>query len=776
LFLVKIDHFGVKMYSTVLFNRMIPSLSQARSLVFVITLPLSAQVNVLTYQYDASRAGANLNESVLTPANVNQSQFGKLFSFTVDGYVYGQPLYLGNVSIAGQGTHNVVLVATEHDSVYAFDADNGSGANTAPLWHVSFINAAAGVTTVPYADTGCNQIVPELGITSTPVIDAASGTVYVVAMTKEAAGETAGETAGGGATYVQRLHALDISNGAERPGSPVSIQATYPGTGEGGSTLVFVARNYKQRPGLLLLNGVVYAAFSSHCDIGTYHGWLMGYDAKTLKQVSVYNNTPNGNQGSFWEGNAAPAADANGNIYVVAGNGTFDYPDGGGDLGESYIKLSSTGGLGVIDYFAPFNFGQLDSADLDVGSAGVALIGDEAGSASHPHLMVGAGKEGRIYVLDRDNLGKWQNGADSQIVASLAGAIGGLFGNPAYFNKTVYFGGAGDNLKAFSLANAKLGTSPSSESSGQFAYPGGVPSISANGTSNGIVWFLEASNILHAYDASNLGHELYNSNQNRSRDGLASYVKFSVPTIADGKVYVGTQNSVVVFGLLSGPTMAVANAASGQAGIAAAGSIISIYGSGMAQTTLPAAGFPLPATLAGATVTIGGISAPIFYASPLQINAQVPFQVTAGSAQVIVKLGSNVVGSSSITVASVAPGLFLGSNGQAAALNQDGSANGPGNPAAVGSVVAVFLTGLGPVNHAVATGAAASGNPLSNVSGNVSAVVGGVVAEALFAGLAPGFAGLYQVNIRVPQVAEGNLALVVSVGGVGSNAGLISVR
>jgi uncharacterized protein (TIGR03437 family) len=736
---------------------------------FVITLPLWAQVNVLTYQYDNSRAGANLNESVLTPANVNQSQFGKLFSFAVDGYVYGQPLYLGNMSIAGKGTHNLVLVATEHDSVYAFDADSSSGANAAPLWHVSFINAAAGVSTVPYADTGCNQIVPELGITSTPVIDAASGTVYVVAMTKE--------TEGGSANYVQRLHALDISTGAERSSSPVEIQATYPGTGEGGGTLVFAPRNYKQRPGLLLLNGVVYAAFSSHCDIGTYHGWLLGYDAKTLKQVAVYNNTPNGNQGSFWQGNAAPAADAEGNIYVVAGNGTFDYPDGGGDLGESYIKLSSAGGLAAIDYFAPFNFGELDGADLDVGSAGVALIGDEAGSASHPHLLVGAGKEGRIYVLDRDNLGKWRNGADSQIVASLAGAIGGgLFGNPAYFNKTVYFGGAGDNLKAFSLGNAKLGTSPSSETGAQFGYPGGVPSISANGTTNGIVWFLETSNILHAYDASNLGHELYNSNQNRSRDALASYVKFSVPTIANGKVYVGTQSSVAVYGLLTGPTMGVANAASGQAGIAAPGSIISIYGSGIAQTTLPAASLPLPATLAGATVTISGINAPIFYASPVQINAQVPFQIAPGNAAVVVKLGSNVVGSSSITVKSIAPGMFLGSGGQAAALNQDGSANGAGNPAAVGSVMAVFLTGLGPVNHAVATGAAASANPISNVTGTVSATVGGVAAQVSFAGLAPGFAGLYQVNIRVPQVAEGNLALVVSVGGVGSNSGLVSVR
>ena len=734
----------------------------------VMALPLGAQVNVLTYQYDNSRAGANLNETLLTPANVNQSQFGKLFSFTVDGYVYGQPLYVGNVNIVGKGTHNVVLVATEHDSVYAFDADSDAGANAAPLWHVSFINPATGVTTVPYADTGCDQIMPELGITSTPVIDTTSGTVYVIAMTKE--------SAGGVATYVHRLHALNISSGAELRVSPVAIQATYPGTGEGGSTLGFAPLNYKQRPGLLLLNGVVYTAWSSHCDSGYYHGWLMGYDAKTLAQVSVYNNTPNGNQGSFWAGGAAPAADANGNIYLVAGNGAFDYPSGGGDLGESYIKLASTGGLKVADYFAPFNFSDLDDGDQDVGSAGVALAGDEAGSASHPHLMVGAGKEGRIYVLDRDNLGKWQAGSDSQIVASLPGAIGGLFGNPAYFNKMVYFGGSGDNLKAFSLANATLGTSPSSQSSASFGYPGCVPSISANGVSNGIAWVLESSNILHAYDAGNLGHELYNSNQNSARDALDSYVKFSAPTIANGKVYVGTQNSLAVFGLLAGPMLAVANAASGQAAIAAPGSIISIYGSGMAQATMSAAGLPLPVTLGGAAVTIGGIAAPIFYASPVQINAQVPFQVTAGGADVVVKLGGNVVGSSSVTVQSVAPGLFLGSGGQAAALNQDGSANSPSNPAGVGSVIAVFMTGLGPVDHAVATGAAASVNPLSHVTGMVSAVIGGQSAQVAFAGLAPGFAGLYQVNVRVPQVAAGSLAVVISVNGVVGNSGLVTVR
>jgi uncharacterized protein (TIGR03437 family) len=745
---------------------MISRLSRA-VLMFPWVLPLGAQVNVLTYQYDNSRAGANLNETVLTPANVNQNQFAKLFSFPVDGYIYGQPLYVGNVTVAGKGTHNVVLAATENDSVYAFDADSGTGANATPLWHVSFLNPAAGVTSVPYADTGCDQITPELGITSTPVIDASSGTVYVVAMTKE--------SAGGSATYVHRLHALDISSGKERPSSPVAIQATYPGTGEGGSTLDFAPRYYKQRPGLLLLNGVVYTGFSSHCDGGAYHGWLMGYDAKTLKQLSVYNNTPNGNQGSFWGGGAAPAADANGNIYLVAGNGTFDYANGGGDLGESYIKLSTSGTVKEVDYFAPFNFSELNDGDVDVGSAGVALIGDEAGSASHRHLLVGAGKEGRIYVLDRDNLGKWQSGSDSQIVASLAGGIGGLFGNPAYYNKSVYFCGSGDHLKAFSLANATLGTFPSSQTNAGFGYPGAVPSISANGTKNGIAWMLESSAILHAFDASNLSHELYNSNQNSSRDALGSYVKYSVPMIANGKVYAGTQKSLVVFGPLSAPAATVVNAAGGEPGVIASGSIISIYGSGLAQSVMSASGFPLPSSLEGASVTIGGLTAPMFYASPVQINAQVPYQVTAGNTMVIFKSGGGI-GTIGATVQNVEPGLFVSANGQAAALNQDGSANSSANAAAVGSVVSLFLTGLGAVDHAVATGTAASANPLSHVTGKVSATIGGVSAPVTFAGLAPGFVGLYQVNVRVPQAGAGNQSVVVSVNSVSSNSAGIYTR
>jgi uncharacterized protein (TIGR03437 family) len=730
-------------------------------------LPLSAQVSVLTYQYDASRAGANLNESVLTKANVSVNQFGKLFSYPVDGYVYGQPLYLPNVTIPQKGIHDVVYVATEHDSVYAFDADTNSGANSAPLWQVSFINPGAGVTTVPYQDTGCSQIVPELGITSTPVIDPDSGTIYVVAMTKE--------TAGSVTTYVHRLHALDVATGAEKAGSPVAIQASVPGTGEGGTTIVFRAKDYKERAGLVLWNGIVYTAWASHCDIGQYHGWLIGYDAKTLRQTAVYNNTPNGNEASFWAGGAAPAVDAAGNIYVVGGNGTFDTGGKGPDAGESYLKLSTSGGLALADYFTPFNYASLNQSDLDVGSAGVALLPDEAGSSQHPHLMVGAGKEGRIYLLDRDNLGKVQAGSDSQIVQSIPGAIGALFGNPAYYNKTIYFCGLGDRLKAFPISGARMAATPASQSAAQFASPGCVPTISANGTADGIVWILEASGMLHAYDASNLATELYNSNQNKTRDALGATVKFSVPTVVNGKAYAGTQSSLAVYGLLSGVATSVANAASGDASAVAPGSIASMYGSGLAPSIAIAGAFPLPPLLGGASVSVNGVAAPLFYAGPNQINFQVPV-LLSGNAAVIVTAGGLQTGARSVPLRNTAPGIFLLPQGRAAAVNQDGSVNSPDRTAAPASLLAVYATGLGAVNPPVATATPAPTVSLSVVTAAVTATVGGQPATVLFAGLAPGYAGLYQVNLMVPQLAPGDYPLQISAGGVASNTATISIR
>jgi uncharacterized protein (TIGR03437 family) len=707
------------------------------------SLATALLINVLTYQYDNTRAGVNSQEVILTPANVDSSQFGKLFSQPVDGVLYGQPLYLAGVAIPGQGTHNVIYVATEHDSVYAFDADT----NQAPLWHTSFLGA--GVTTVPAADTGCSQIVPEIGITSTPVIDPQSGAIYVVAMTKESG------------NYVQRLHALDVATGAEKPGSPVVIQASAPGTGEGGTTVVFQPKAYKQRPGLLLLNGVVYTLWSSHCDLGTYHGWIIGYDAHSLQQVTVYNDTPNGNEASFWNGGAAPAVDSAGNMYVVAANGTTDFSSPTNpDLGESYIRLTTNGGLALADYFTPFNYAQLNSADADTGSAGVALLGDEAGSAAHPHLMAGAGKEGRIYLLDRDNLGKFNSAGDTQTVQSIPGAIGGLFGNPAYFNARLYFCSSGDPLKAFPISNARMTTTPQSQSPTTFPYPGCVPTISANGTSNGIVWAIDPQGLLRAYDATNLANELYNSNQNSARDSLGSPVRFSVPTVANGKVYVGTQNALVVYGPLT-PPIAVSNAASGNAAALAPGSLASLYG-----TNLPVS----------PSLTVGGLAAPIFAAFPSQINFQIPFEAPTGAATVNLLANGATVASTSIPIQTFAPGLFTESGGQAAVLNQDYSVNTPGNPASVGSYIAAYLTGLGPVQPPVTTGALAPLNVLSFTTNTVTATIGGAPATVVFAGLAPGFAGLYQVNMLVPQLSPGRYPLQVSIGGTGSNTAYINIQ
>ncbi len=707
------------------------------------SLALGFLVNVTTYQYDNTRAGANKQETILTPGNVTVTQFGQLFSQSVDGYVYGQPLYLAGVSIPGMGTHNVVYVATEHDSVYAFDADS----SMASLWKVSLI--PVGGTTVPASDTECSQIEPELGITSTPVIDPQTGTIYVVAMTKESG------------NYVQRLHALNAATGTEQPNSPVVIQATYPGTGEGGTALVFQPKAYKQRPGLLLLNGVVYTFWSSHCDLGTYHGWIMGYDEQTLQQVTVWNDTPNGNGASLWSGGAGPAVDSAGNMYIVCANGTTDIPSGGSDLGESYVRLTTSSGLSTADYFTPFNYVELNQNDLDTGSAGVALLGDEAGSAAHPHLMAGAGKEGRIYLMDRDNLGHFNGSGDSGIVQSISGAIGALFGNPAYFNNALYFCGAGDRMKLYSVSNAQMTTAPASQSAVTFGSPGCVPTISSNGTSNGIVWAIDPSAILHAYDATNLANELYNSSQNSSRDSLGSAVKFSVPTVANGKVYAGTQNSLAVYGLLTQNPITISNAASGSATALAPGSIASLYG-----TNLPAS----PA------ITVNGVNAPVLAAISTQINFQIPFEVPTGSATVNLTANGSVVSSATIQLQAVGPGLFTQAGGQAAVLNPGYSVNNPSQPATGGSVLAAYLTGLGAVEPAVATGVAAPLNTLSTATGTVTATIGNMAATVVFAGLAPGYFGLYQVNVVAPQLPAGQYPLQITINGVASNAAPVSIQ
>ncbi|MBU6399983.1 MAG: chitobiase/beta-hexosaminidase C-terminal domain-containing protein, partial [Verrucomicrobia bacterium] len=514
-----------------------------------------AQVAVLTQHNNVARTGLNDQETILTPANVNPNSFGKLFSYPVDGYVCAQPLYVPSVAVLNRGTHNVLFIATEHDSVYAFDADSNIDTNASPLWHVSFINPSAGITTVPNGDVGSSDIVPEIGITSTPVIDPGSGTLYVEVKTKEP-----------GLVYRHRLHALDITSGAERPGSPALISATVTGTGDGNNgagQIPFNSLRQMNRPGLLLLNGVIYLAYASHGDNGPYHGWVFAYDAQSFQQVGVYNTTryDSPSLGGIWQSGDGPAADPAGNLYVETGNGAFNTAHGTLDicsLGDSFIKLSTTNGLHVADYFTPYNQASLNNGDVDLGSGGPVVLPDSVGSAAHPHLLVGCGKQGRVYLLDRDNLGHFNSTSDSQIVQEL-NIVNGTWSAPAYFNDQIYYQGAGDVLKAFQFSNGLLVSTPTSRSSTAFGFPGATPSISANGISNGIVWVLQndgyngspqsTPQVLHAYNATNLAVQLYASSMAGVRDQLGGAVKFTVPTIANGKVYVGSQYQVSAFGL-----------------------------------------------------------------------------------------------------------------------------------------------------------------------------------------------------------------------------------
>jgi hypothetical protein len=505
----------------------------------------SSSVDVLTYHYDNGRTGQNLNETALTPANVKSATFGKKGEFTVDGHVDAQPLYLSQVTIGGQ-KKNVLYVATEHGSVYAFDADSINGMTSAFLWKTSTL---VGPETPSDPVGGCSQVSPEIGITATPVIDRARNAIYVVAMSKNSSGN-----------YFQRLHALNLSTGGELFGGPQAIAAKYPGAGanSSGGNVVFDPRKYKERPGLLQINGTIYTTWSSHCDAGPYTAWVMAFSADTLSQTSVLNLVPNGNDGGIWMAGTAPAADAAGNIYFLLGNGDFDttlnaqgFP-ANGNCGNCFVKLSASGGLALADYFTPHNTVAESNADQDLGSGGAIALPDVKDSGGNTkHLSVGAGKDSIIYVVDRDAMGKFNAGTD-QIYQEISGQLGGgVFSMPAFFNNTVYYGAVGDALKAFPVANAKLAGLPSSQSTHHFGYPGTTPSVSANGTTNGIVWAIENGGaILFAYDAANLTNELYNSNQAANNRDHFSNNKFITPMIINGKVYVGTQTSVAVFGSL----------------------------------------------------------------------------------------------------------------------------------------------------------------------------------------------------------------------------------
>jgi hypothetical protein len=497
------------------------------------TRPVCGQGSVVTWHNDNARTGQNLVETILTPSTVNSANFGKKCSYALDGQVYAQPLYVPGVTIAG-GTHNVIYAATEHDSIYAFDADCLSAA---ALWHTSFLGA--GITTMPCTKKGQPQcdmtiLAPERGVTSTPVIDTTNHTIYVGAQTVE------------NGVYTQKLHALDIRTGAEIAGSPAIITATAPTN----PATTLNSQEVLQRSALLLLNGVVYVSMASN---DSTNGWLIGYNETTLAQQGVYCVTPNGSLGAIWMGGGGPAVDATGDIYFSTGNGTFDANTGGSDYSMSLVKLAPGSVPAVMDYFTPSNEAHLSSRDLDLASGGVILLPDQPGT--FPHEAVVAFKTGEVLLLNRDSLGKFNS---ANAIQDIKFNRSGYWSTAAYWNGNVYLLGVSGPMTQWTLSNGLLPAAPTHSGATSYTYPGATPSISANGTTNAIVWAIETQgqvqgggpSVLHAYDATNVATEFYNSNQAGTRDVPGASVKFSVPTIANGKVYIGTQTDVDVYGLL----------------------------------------------------------------------------------------------------------------------------------------------------------------------------------------------------------------------------------
>jgi hypothetical protein len=520
---------------------------------------ISILAGVYTQRYDNARTSQNTQEQFLTVSNVTAGRFGKLFTLPVDGQVYSQPLYVQNVTIPSQGVHNVVYITTQHNSVYAFDAD---GQSTTPLWQVSFLNASAGVTTVPCADvygTGADNcdISPEIGITSTPVIDPSSGTLYVAAKTREPLGSVPC-TASGSYDYCYRLHALDITTGAEKFGGPVIFAASVPGTSPVDSvngTVTFGAFRHLQRPGLLLLNGTLYVGFGSHGDNDPYHGWLMAYNPSTLQQTAVFNVTPNGTEGAIWQSGGGISADENGYIYVVTANGDFTANTGGIDYSDSVVKLQlQSGQFQVVDYFTPANQATLASQDLDLGSSPALILPDQTGT--YAHLLVTGGKDGRVWILNRDNLGQYQTN-DAGKVYLIPGLSDGLFAGVTYWNGNLYLQEIGDDLNQYALQNGVTGT-PISSPDQIGGFPDSPAVVSSNGTANAVLWLVQATAyqtpgpaVLLAFDANNVNSQIYSSSAAANgSDQAGPAVKFAVPSVANGKVYVGTAGEVDVYGLL----------------------------------------------------------------------------------------------------------------------------------------------------------------------------------------------------------------------------------
>jgi len=726
------------------------------------SLPAVAQIDVLTGGYDNARSNADLSETILNPSSV-ESSFGRLFSLAVDGQVYAQPLYLRNVTIPNRGTHNVVFVATMHDSVYAFDADQPG----VPLWSVSL---GTPVPTTNYqSDIGpYTDINPENGILGTPVIDPSTGTLYAVAATYE------------NGVYIYRLHALDVTSGQERFGAPSVITASVAGTGDSSDNGVvpFVAGQHLQRPALLLLNGVVYLAFGSHGDAPPYHGWIMSYNAYDVgRQIAVYNPTPNGEGGSFWQSGRGLTVDDQGNIIAVASNGATDFKT---NFSDSVLKLRPAD-LSVLDWFAPYNVQDLNDSDEDLGAAGAVLL---PGSG---YFLTG-GKEGKLYVIGQNSFGH-EADDDAQISQTFVAANFGLF-NFALWNRAdgqiLYTHGADEIVKSWKFTGSTFSTNPLAQSLDAFHVMFEGMTVSANGSDpkSGILWVtqpvssrLPSDGHLVAYDSNTLA-VLYDS-LNNAADATGGFTKFANPTVANGKVYVATNsNTLMVYGLSSGTTggitpsiTAVVNAASYVGGAVAPGEIVALFGENLGPSSLAVSTFDvsnqLPNQLAGTQVTFNGIPAPLLYSMDTAVAAVVPYEV-AGAQNVTIQLTANSQSSvpQILPLQDSLPGIFSADSsgsGPGAILNLYYSLNSSDNPAAAGSIVIIYGTGGG------ATPNARTGRLVTiadQTSATVSVTVNGQDAPVLYAGAAPGLVdGAMQLNVRLPQGATGDLPITVTVNG-----------
>jgi len=737
-----------------------------------------AQVDVLTSNYDNNRTNANLNEGILNTNNVNPTQFGKLYAYPVDGQVYAQPLYVHALNMPANGTLNVLYVATMHNSVYAFDADAASG--TAPLWQVNLGGAVDPSSFNVAGQAPYTDILHEIGILSTPVIDRAGNTIYVVNET----------LAGGSPAFF--LHALDLTTGAEKLNGPVQIQAAVAGSGWGGTgdavngKLPLLPAGHIQRPGLLLANNSVYTAFGSHGDYVPWHGWIVAYNAADLQQqTAVFNTTPSAAGSAVWQSGRGLLADPEGSVYCSTGNGNYD---GVVSWGETVLRL--TPGLNVADWFTPAQYATWTEDDMDFGSNGPILV-------PGTNFLIAGGKAGLVVLIDRTDMGGQPLDTDAlQFFTAVPNSQFAIF-NAALWNRpdgaVLYIWGDDDVLREFQMQNGLFNTSALAVNSGvQNALPFSGMTVSSNAfvPESGIFWgttvtngSLPAAGTLHAFDAMNVSRELWNSDMQGNRDALGSFTKFANPTVANGKVYVPTaSDQVTVYGLLPVPGITeVASAASFTSSAIAPGELIAIFGNSIGPSV--PAGLALGSSgrvatsLEGLTVSFDGNLAPLLYASSGQINAVVPFAV-AGQSTTVMQIAAPGGATFTATqpVGAAAPAVFaIGASGQGAILNGDFTVNSPAHPAARGSWISIYATGAGLLSPAVADGTIISTTNLPLSVAAVAVTIGGQAATVGYQGAAPGLvAGVLQINAQVPAGVTPGAAVPVTIG-VGGTAGLNTV-